>query len=511
MNAEVTEYLENQIKKQYKNTKESTSKLNLNVEQFCDDLDLMENEKYEYLNKMLKNGTIKEIHYLYNNTDINPKEIVIYYLKRIKENQNLNTIISLNPDIIKQSLELTNIDSNKPLYGIPIILKDNIATKDRMPTTGGASALKDSFVEKDAFIVDKLRKAGAIILGKANLSEWANFMTNDFCNGYSASGGQTKNPFGMFDVGGSSSGSAVSVASYLCPIALGTETSGSLIYPANQNNVVALKPTVGLVSRDLIIPLSENQDTAGPIANTVSDIARILEVISSEDNNDLKTKNSIKKDYLKYIGESIKNLKAGFLNDRYVKNEYRENDEEILNEAKGIFKNEGMIIKDIEFKKDVYEINLFDLLTFEFKRDLNEYLLNPYVKSDLNIKKIVEYNKKDKENYMPYGQDIIEKSSNNDISVSQYNDLLKTNTLISREALDNAFKDVDVVISLSNYASRIYACAGYPAISIPAGFRKNGEPIGITIIANKYEEDKLIQIGYRYEQKTHRRKLLNYM
>jgi len=376
------------------------------------------------------------------------------------------------------------VNSNKVLYGIPIILKDNIATKDRMPTTGGASVLKDSFVQRDAFIVEKLRNAGAIILGKANLSEWANFMSSNFCNGYSATGGQTKNPFGMFDVGGSSSGSAVAVASYLCPIAIGTETSGSLIYPANQNNVVGLKPTVGLVSRDLIIPISENQDTAGPIANTVSDVARVLEVISGEDKN-----------YLEYIGESIKNLKAGFLNDKYVKNEYRENDEDILNEAKEILQNEGMIIKNIMFEKEVYEINLFDLLLFEFKRDLN-------------IKKIVEYNKKDKENYMPYGQDIIEKSSNNNISISQYNDLLKTNTLISRGALDKAFKEVDVVISLSNYASRVYACAGYPAINIPAGFRKNGEPIGITIIANKYEEDKLIKIGYAYEQKTHKRKLL---
>jgi len=511
MKTEVAIYLENQISKQHKNIKKSISKFNLNVEQFNVELDSMGNERYEYLNKMLNSGTIKEIHYLYKNTDITPKEIIIYYLKRIKDNENLNAIISLNLDAVQKALELTNIDSNKSLYGIPIILKDNIATKDIMPTTGGASVLKDSFVQRDAFIVDKLKNAGAIILGKANLSEWANFMSSDFCNGYSATGGQTKNPFGMFDVGGSSSGSAVAVASYLCPIAIGTETSGSLIYPANQNNVVALKPTVGLVSRDLIIPISENQDTAGPIANTVSDIARVLEVISGEDNNDLKTKNSIKKDYLKYIGKSIKNLKAGFLNDKYIKNEYREDDEEILNEAKEVLKNEGMIIKSIMFNKEVYEINLFDLLLFEFKRDLNKYLLNPFVKSDLSIKKIVEYNKKDKENYMPYGQDIIEKSSNNSISISQYNELLKTNTLISREALDNAFKDVDVVVSLSNYASRVYACAGYPAISIPAGFRKSGEPIGITIIANKYEEDKLIKIGYAYEQKTHKRKLLESM
>ncbi|BEP29796.1 amidase family protein [Helicovermis profundi] len=496
LNPEVDKYLKDQINKQYINPKQGYLNKPLNAEIYEKEIQSMSLLRYNMISKLVEKVSIDNIINLYEKKLVTPREIVIFYIKRIIDQKKLNAIISINPFALEVANSLKESNINKmPLYGVPIVLKDNIATKDDMPNTAGSILLKNSYVSRDSFLTVKLREAGAIIIGKANMSEWANFMTFDSSNGYSSLGGQTKNPYGNFDVGGSSSGSAVAVAANLSPISIGTETSGSLIYPASQNNIFALKPTVGLVSRDLIIPISENQDTAGPMAKNIKDLAKVLNVICAYDERDKKANKYYVKDYTKFINKPIKNLKIGFLEDEFIKNEYREEDQLLLDNIKKLFLNEDIVIEKIGFSEENYNINLMDLMLYEFKIGINDYLKKEEVKSDLSLDKIIKKYTENKKKFAPYGLDILEKSQNNNISKNLYENIKKENTKLSTKVLEDALNKVDAIVTISNYASRVYSCALFPAISIPMGFRNNGEPIGATVISRKFSEDILIKIA----------------
>ncbi|MGG2469242.1 MAG: amidase family protein [Paraclostridium dentum] len=388
---------------------------------------------------------------------------------------------------------------------MPITLKANIGTSDKMHPTAGSYALKDSILDEDSFIVKKLREEGAIILGKTNLSEFANYMSTKSSSGYSALGGQTQNPYGKFDVGGSSSGSASSVASGFSVASIGTETAGSIIYPSSQNSVVGIKPSIGLVSRDRIVPIAESQDTAGVISKNVDDAALILNSIYGYDPNDKDTVESKNSDenYIKYLNEkSIKGMNVAILKPIAVRN----SDLVFFDNIEKDLKNMGAKTHIVSFSNEVNNIKMSESLEAGFKFDIDKYLKTAKVNGVNSLKDIVDINKEDLENRAPYGQDLLEKSLSNKMSSEEYKNLVESNKNIASKEIDSILKNADVIVSLSNQAATAYAPAGYPALTVPAGYKSNGEPIGITFVGSKFEEGKLLKIANVYENNTKYRK-----
>ncbi|TYB31076.1 MAG: amidase [Candidatus Mcinerneyibacterium aminivorans] len=507
-NNELT-YLEKQIKKQ-KNNVATECKIEPNFELFEDSLKNLKNKRFNEIDILLKNSSIREIQKYYTERKLSITETVLYFLKKFKRNRKLNTLISLNPELLKTArLQEQNLDKikRKPLFGIPVLVKDNIAVEN-MKNTAGAMALSKLTPENDAHLIQNMKKAGAIIMGKANLSEWANFMTSSSSNGYSALGGQTQNPYGEFDVGGSSSGSAVAVSANLIPLAVGTETCGSLIYPASQNSVVTLKPTTGLISRDGIIPISYTQDTAGPMAKRAKDAAILFEQMVGYDSNDPKTKiagNYEKKDPNNYLDKNfLKNKRIGLVTNEKIVNWYRKTDKKIIKRAVKDLENMGAEVVEIKLDESIFDIDMRSVYYYEFKKGVGDYLKEEGYSEFRTLAEIVEYNKKDKENRAYYGQDLLIKSVENKITEKENRRNVLKNIENSKKPLDSIMEEnnLDFILTLSNYLSGVYAPAGYPAINVPAGYRPNGEPIGITFIAKSKEDRKLLNAGYSYEQHT---------
>ncbi|MGL5651752.1 MAG: amidase family protein [Paraclostridium sp.] len=496
-----------QVKMQYDEKKVTKSKNDININQFKAELDQMSDLKFKNIGELISNANIKDIQSLYDSKKLTCEELVIYYLKRIEKYDinKLNSIIELNPDVIKIAREKDKGTKSGKLYGIPITLKANIGTSDKMHTTAGSYALKDSILDEDSFIVKKLRSEGAVILGKTNLSEFANYMTTKSSNGYSALGGQTQNPYGKFDVGGSSSGSASSVASGFSVASIGTETAGSIIYPSSQNSVVGIKPSIGLVSRDRIVPISESQDTAGVISKNVDDAALILSSIYGYDTNDKDTiafKN-LDENYSNYLTEkSIKGIKVAILKPFAA----RINESYILEKIEKEFKGMGTQTQMVSFSDEVNNIKMSEALEAGFKFDIAKYLKIAKVNGINSLKDIVDINKEDLENRAPYGQDLLEKSLANKMTSEEYKNLVESNKNIASKEIDSILKNADVIVSLSNQAATAYAPAGYPAITVPAGYKISGEPIGITFVGSKFEEGKLLKIANVYENNTKYRK-----
>lgn len=381
-----------------------------------------------------------------------------------------------------------------------------------MHNTAGAAALENSKSDRDAFIAEKIRKAKGIILGKANLSEWANFMSNDSSNGYSALGGQTHNPYGSFDVGGSSSGSAASVAASFAPLSVGSETAGSMIYPSSQNSVVGLKPSLGLLSRDRIIPIAEAQDTAGTIGKNVKDSVILFNELVGFDTNDIETEKAKEYesiDYTKFLDkDGLKGMKIGLLVDDMVNFHYRKGDKEILDKVVEDVKALGAEVIEVKAGEKAFKVDYMNVLLHGYKNDVNQYLKNIGSQEIKSIEDVIKFNKEDLENRATYGQDLIEMAQENNFTEEEIKKEIENNRKAAGDAIDMTLKDngVEVLLTLSNYFSGVYAPAGYPAITVPAGYRESGEPIGITLIASKFEEGKLIKAAYSYEEGTKNRK-----
>lgn len=501
------EQVSDQVKYQYDDEKTTKLKNKINIDQFKSELTKMDDARFKSIDKLIVNANIKDIQKMYDIKQITCEELVTYYLKKIEKYDinRLNSIIELNPDVIKIAKEKDSGEKKGKLYGIPITLKGNIGTADKMHTTAGAYALKDSVLDKDSFVAQKLREEGAIILGKTNLSEWANYMSDKSSSGYSALGGQTHNAYGKYDVGGSSSGSAASVAGGFSVASIGTETAGSMIYPSSQNSVVGIKPSIGLVSRDRIIPIVEAQDTAGIVARNVDDTALILEAISGYDANDVDTKEAeqYKEDYTKYIDEnSIKDLKVAIIKPLGARNE----ELDILKRIGKEFKDMGAKVIETKFSDESNNIEMSKALEVGFKYDVNKYLEMAKVKGINELKDIVEFNKKDLDNRAPYGQELLEKSLEDKTSIEEYEKLINKNREKASKVIDDVLKNADVIISLSNQTFMVYAPAGYPALTVPAGYKTNGEPIGVTFVGSKFQEGKLIKIANIYEDNTKHRK-----
>lgn len=458
------------------------------------------------------------------------------YMDRIqqidKSGPALNAVIEINPEAlaIADSLDKERRDNKVrgPLHGIPVLIKDNIDTGDKMQTTAGSLALEGNTTSSDAFVVKKLREAGAIILGKTNLSEWANFRSSRSVSGWSSRGGQTKNPY-ILDRSpcGSSSGSAVAVAANICVLAVGTETDGSIACPASMNGVVGIKPTVGLVSRSGIIPISKTQDTAGPFGKTVRDAAILLGAMTGEDPADAVTSESngkSSKDYTIFLdANGLNGKRIGVEKTLLHKHERIDT---LLQAALDQMKSKGAIIVEVDFLEKNNDLGdeEFLVLKYEFKEGLNQYLVSSKSKMK-SLEDIIRFNKENETRMMPYfKQEILDScqtlggldSEEYEIALSNLHTIRKyLDDLLTENKLDalcgpatGAAWCVDLINGDHWTGYGAYgpaATSGYPSITMPMGML-NELPVGISFIGKPYDEGGLLAIAYAYEQASKNRK-----
>ncbi len=457
------------------------------------------------------------------------RKITEGYLARIGEiDKKLNSIIELNPDALaiadRCDAERKAGKIRGPLHGIPLLLKDNIDTADKMHTTAGSLALLDAPTPKqDAFIVKQLREAGAIILGKTNLSEWANFRSTKSSSGWSGRGLQTHNPY-ILDRNpcGSSSGSGSAIAASLAAIAVGTETDGSIICPSATCGIVGIKPTLGLVSRSGIIPIAHSQDTAGPMTRTVADAAALLTVLAGADTNDSITSQAAKekKDYTKFLQkDGLKGMRIGVGRQYFGKNDKVD---KVIEPHLQVLKDGGATLIDVTFPKLMnFGDAEFDVLLYEFKEDLNKYLAGRGG-ANKTLKDLIAFNEKNAAKEMPYfGQEIfIQAQEKGDLNDRAYRIALLQSKLMTQEQGIDAVMDkdkLDAIVAPSGgpawmtdliggdcgvfESSSVAAVAGYPNITVPAGYVQ-GLPVGISFFGRAFSEHTLIQIAYAFEQAT---------
>jgi len=467
--------------------------------------------------------------------ELTSEALVAAYLARIESIDRgpggLRAIIEINPDAREIARALDNewrvSGPRGPLHGIPVVLKANIDTADRMATSAGSLALADHVAADDAFLVKRLRNAGAVILGKANLSEWANFRSERSSSGWSSLGGQTLNPYDPTRTPcGSSSGSAVAVAANLAVVAVGTETDGSIVCPSGINGIVGIKPTVGLVSRDGIIPIAHSQDTAGPMARTVRDAAILLSAMTGVDAADAATASAeIESDYSANLtADGLQGKRIGVLRSWYGIGTNPAVDALYEASIAAITAAGAEIVDDIEIDTAGMGDAEYEVLLFEFKSDLRAYLEGshaPYA----SLTELMAFNEDNDAAVMPFfGQDIFTKAeSRGDLDDPSYLEALASSKRIARDGLDGALDehDLDALIAITNGpawmidhvngdsfhigSSSLAAVSGYPNVTVPAGF-VSGLPIGLSFIGKPWNEKQLIAIAYAFEQATSARK-----
>lgn len=460
------------------------------------------------------------------------------YLTRISEidqgRHDLKSVIEVNPEALllaeQMDKERKQGKLRGPLHGIPILIKDNIDTADKMHTTAGSIALADHIANKDAFVVTQLRKAGALIIGKTNLSEWANFRSTRSSSGWSSRGGQTRNPYVINrSPCGSSSGSAVAVSANLCAVAVGTETDGSVIAPASFCGIVGIKPTVGLVSRSGIIPISATQDTAGPMTRTVADAAILLNAMVGVDPADpvtLNAKDKIAKDYTSFLDKNALKGKRIGVEQSFLRGRQEEVValyQKTIDQLKAL----GATIVPVELVKETGPLGEaeFQVLLYEFKDGLNKYL-SGVKKGVKSMSELIDFNKKNAEVAMRYfKQELVEMSNaKGDLKSSEYLQAVAKSTS-ARAIIDRTLKtnQLDAIVGTSYGPAHcidwvngdddpgFYFCppaamAGYPHITVPMG-DIHGLPVGLSFIASAFEEGKIIGLAYAYEQASKQRKV----
>jgi amidase len=467
------------------------------------------------------------------------RSIAEKYLARIevadKHGPSVNSVIEINPEALdiaeKLDRERKARGPRGPLHGIPVLIKDNIATRDRMMTTAGSLALVGARAPKDSFVAKKLREAGAVILGKTNLSEWANIRSSHSTSGWSGRGGLTRNPYALDrNPCGSSSGSGAAVSANFCALAIGTETDGSIVCPSGVNGIVGIKPTVGLVSRAGIVPIAHSQDTAGPMARTVADAAVLLGALTGVDTDDPETGASQGKalaDYTRFLDpHGLRGSRIGV-----VRKSFGTSDavDALMNQSIDEMKRQGAVIvdpADIESMEQVGDSE-FQVLLYELKADLNSYLaaLGPGAPVH-TLEEIIEFNEHNREKEMPYfGQDtFIKAQAKGPLTEKAYLDALeKDHRLTRKEGIDAVMEkfQLDALVAPTGGpacltdlvdgdhdvggSSTPAAVAGYPNITVPAGFIF-GLPVGISFFGRGYSEPTLIKLAYSFEQATRHRR-----
>jgi amidase len=466
------------------------------------------------------------------------RSIVQAYVTRIADlDRKLNSVIEINPDAMwtaeRLDVERKAGKVRGPLHGIPVLIKDNLDTADKMKTTAGSLALVDAPTPKqDSFVVRQLREAGAVILGKTNLSEWANFRSEHSSSGWSGRGGQTHNPY-MLDRNpcGSSSGTGAAIAASLAAIGVGTETDGSVICPSSTCGIVGIKPTLGLIPRSGIIPIAHSQDTAGPMCRTVADAAALLTVMAGTDPADSITSAaaSQKKDYTQFLQkDGLRGMKIGVARQYWGK---ADKVDKLIEPHLQALKDGGATLIDVEFPKlQGFGDAEFDVLLYEFKEDLNKYLAGRGGQYK-TLKDLIDFNEKNADKEMPYfGQEIfIKAQAKGDLNDRAYRlALLQTKLMTQDDGIDAAVTKygVNAFVAPSGgvawytdliggdcgvfESSSQAAVAGYPNITVPGGYVQ-GLPAGISFFGPAFSEPTLIKIAYAFEQATKMRKPPKYL
>ncbi len=490
----------------------------------------------------IEDASISELQAAMQSGKTSSQALVKAYLARIKKidksGPHINSIIELNPDALAIAAALDKerklSGPRGPLHGIPVLIKDNIATADKMETTAGSLAMVGVKPQRDAFIVEKLRAAGAVILGKTNLSEWANFRSTRSSSGWSGRGGLTKNPYALDrSTSGSSSGSGASIAASLAAVAVGTETDGSITSPAAANSLVGIKPTLGLVSRSGIIPIAASQDTAGPMARNVADAVALLTALCGLDARDDATKEAPKLtdaralDYSKFLdpnglnGARIGVVRANFGGRNDLASA-------VVEEALKVLTAKGAMLIDVELPNaGKYGNSETEVLTYELKAGLNAYLAECIPGAPIRtLKDLIEFNEKNRDRELKYfGQELfIRAEAKGGLDSKEYLDALANCRKLSREeGIDKimAEQKLDALVAPSNGPtwitdfikgdnsgggfSQAAAVAGYPHITVPAGYVA-GLPIGISFVAGAWQEGTLIKLAYAFEQATQHRR-----
>jgi amidase len=467
------------------------------------------------------------------------RQVVALYLERIerldRSGPELRSMLETNPDALTIAdgldAERKATGPRGPLHGVPVVIKDNIDTADRMTTTAGSLALEGSIAARDAFVVERLRAAGAVILGKTNMSEWANFRAQHSSSGWSARGGQVKNPY-VLDRNpcGSSSGTGTAIAANLAAVGVGTETDGSIVCPSAANGLVGIKPTVGLVSRSGIIPISHSQDTAGPMTRTVADAAALLTAIAGVDPRDAATQGPAgpPRDYTAALTPAaLKGARIGVARKTYFG--YSTESDAVAEAAIGVLKAQGAVIVD---PADIATAGQMDgceleVLLYEFKDGLNKYLTGLGAGARVHsLAEVIAFNEREKAREMPFfGQELfLEAEKKGALTSPDYLRHRATcRTLATTKGIDAVMTmhklDALVAPTISpawpidlvngdNYlgaSSSAAAIAGYPSITVPAG-QVHGLPVGISFIGRAWSEERLIALGYAYEQATQHRR-----
>lgn len=465
--------------------------------------------------------------------EVNAVALTQYYIDRINKldkSQNINAVIVINPDALQIAKEVDKEikagNYKGKLHGIPILIKDNIDTKDKMPNTAGSLLMAGNFPKEDAFIVKQLRKSGAVLLGKTNLSEWANFRSEKSSSGWSSVGGQTRNPHNIdMTPCGSSAGSGAAIASGFAPIAIGTETNGSIACPAAVNGVVGIKPTVGLWSRSGIIPISFTQDTGGPMARSVKDAAYLLSALVGKDASDSKS-------VMAPITDYTINCKSGYLKGKRlgVDSSFYTLSKElqpIMNDAFAALEAQGAILVPIVYRSQLSNTNGagYDVLLYEFKDGLNNYLKTATQKKYPTLEALIAGNEAMKDKIMPlFGQEIFIKSqAKGDLNDEDYKKAIRDANQKSKSVIDDMILTykLDALIgptlgtawpidptkraeAISGPATYVHAArAGYPHITVPMG-AINQLPVGLCLFGSQYSEAKLIGMAYDFEIHTNK-------
>ena len=481
--------------------------------------------------------TIEQVQTAFKNGDLTIIQLTQAYLDRMAaiddSGPTLNAVIQVNPDALTIAATLdAEMRAGKlrgPLHGVPILLKDNLDTHDKMETTAGSRALKGSKPLKDSWVAAKLRDAGAVILGKANLSEWANFRGQKSSSGWSGVGGQTHNPY-IIDRNpcGSSSGSGVSVSANLTMLAIGTETNGSIVCPSSANGIVGIKPTVGLLSRSGIIPISFTQDTPGPMARTVRDAAICLGTMVGIDEKDSKTQASVGKSYQDYTqflkADGLKGKRIGLYKKPFGK---MEEVDKLTNRAVAYLKSKGVEIIEIEeiYAPDARKAS-FEVMLFEYKDGLNQYFASLGEAAPIkDLTELIAFNQQDPVEMDFYNQEYLEMAqAKADLTSTDYQEALTTMAKLSQaEGIDRVMNDhqLDAIMAPTGSpawktdhgngdtfhlgSSSPAAMAGYPNITLPMGFIDE-LPVGLSFFGRAWSEPVLLEIVYAYEQGTKHRK-----
>jgi amidase len=454
------------------------------------------------LSAQLDGATLPEVQALLEAGAFSSVELTRYTLARIAQTQAYNLFLEVNPDALaiaaQADAERAAGQVRGVLHGIPVALKGNIATADRMTTTAGAAALRGLYAIEDAPLVTNLREAGAVIIGKTNLSEWANFYAEESVNGYSTLGGHTRHPLGAFDVGGSSAGACAALSAGVVLASVGSETTGSIVYPASQHGVVGLKPTLGSIAGEGIIPITDAFDTAGPLGRTVVDVAILGSVLSGED-------------WVSGLSsDALRGVRVGLV---LRPEPVRAEDERIRAEVVRRLQAAGAVVIDVppldswqspERVQALSEDSL-TVMSYGFRLGVEAFLAGQPNAPVRTLAEVVAFNEADPQARIPSGHGLIVAAANaTDAQLADYSTLAARTVNAYAEQVEGALsvvgQEVDVLADFANYASPYHSRAGFPALTLPAGVRSTGEPLGITLFGDADSDDRLLAYGFAFEQ-----------